>query len=442
MESYVELLRRNVNYRNLWLGAVVSQLGDWFNLIAAASLIAGLTSSGAAISYLFLARFLPLFVFSPLAGVLADRFDRRRIMILSDVLRALIVLGFLFIRDPAHLWLFYLLTASQFALSAVFTPTRTAVIATIVKREDLVTANALDSLTWSTMLAVGSLLGGVVAGMLGDATTFIADSFTFLAAAYFVSRVSIPERIVAARAAGKPVAGEPAGWLNFFDGLRYLLSEPFIFVISLVKAGGSLIWGAVNVLEVSFAEQVFPLGGDGSTTLGIIYAISGLGTGFGPVLLRRWLGDESGRLRWGITIGFWILALGVLGLAAAPTLALFGVATLVRTVGSGTVWVFAAVILQMAVPDRVRGRVFAFEFGLLTLTQSLSVWWAGFAQDSVGWSVQEVTTSAGVAGLVVAVLWTLFHLKTRSRPLERTPQAVAPAAAETRPAATETRHIL
>ncbi len=427
MEIYLDLLRRNVNYRNLWLGAVVSQLGDWFNLIAAASLIAELTSSGAAISYLFLARFLPLFFFSPLAGVLADRFNRRRIMILSDVLRALIVLGFLFIRDPAHLWLFYLLTASQFALSAIFTPTRTAVIATIVKREDLVTANALDSFTWSTMLAVGALLGGLVAGTLGNAVTFVADSITFLVAAYFVSRVTIPEQLVVARA-----ATEPAGWLNFFDGLRYLLGEPFIFVISLVKAGGSLVWGAVNVLEVSFAEQVFPLAGDGSTTLGIIYAVSGLGTGFGPLLLRRWLGDESGRLRWGITIGFWILALGILGLAAAPTLALFSLATLIRTVGSGTVWVFAAVILQMAVPDRVRGRVFAFEFGLLTLTQSISVWWAGYAQDSVGWSVQQVTTSAGVAGLVVALLWTLFHLKTRSRPLERKPQALAPPAAETR----------
>lgn len=423
MEIYIDLLRRNVNYRNLWLGAVVSQLGDWFNLIAAASLIADLTSSGAAISYLFLARFLPLFIFSPLAGVLADRFNRRRIMILSDVLRALIVLGFLFIRDPAHIWLFYLLTASQFALSALFTPTRSAVIATIVKREDLVTANALDSLTWSTMLAVGSLLGGLIAGTLGNATTFVADSITYVVAAFFVSRVSIPEQLVTAR-----LATEPAGWLNFFDGLRYLLNEPFIFVISLVKAGGSLVWGAINVLEVSFAEQVFPLGGDGSTTLGIIYAISGLGTGFGPVLLRRWLGDESARLRWGITIGFWVLALGILGLAAAPTLPLFGVATLIRTVGSGTIWVFAAVMLQMVVPDRVRGRVFAFEFGLLTLTQSISVWWAGFAQDNVGWSVQEVTTSAGVVGLVVALLWTLFHLKTHSRPLERTPQA-APAPA-------------
>jgi len=429
MEIYIDLLRRNINYRNLWLGAVVSQLGDWFNLIAAASLIADLTSSGAAISYLFLARFLPLFFFSPFAGVLADNFDRRRIMIASDLLRALTVLGFLLIRDPAHIWLFYLLTTTQFALSAAFTPARTAVIANIVKHDDLVTANALDSFTWSTMLAVGALLGGLVATFLGNDTAFLIDASTFFLAAWFVSRVAIPARLVSDH-----VEVSRGGWLDFLDGLRYLRGEPFIFAISLVKGGGSLVWGAINVLEVNFAEQIFPLGGDGSATLGVIYAITGIGTGFGPLLLRRLLGDETGRLRTAITIGFWVLAAGILGLGAAPTFPLFGLATLLRTIGSGTVWVFSAAMLQMVVPDRYRGRVFAFEFGLLTLTQSISVWWAGYAQDSLGWTVRQVTTGMGIAGLVVGLMWILFYLRTLSHPFRTTsPSPLQPP---------ESRHIL
>ncbi|MBK7897130.1 MAG: MFS transporter [Anaerolineaceae bacterium] len=97
MQEYISLLRNNANYRNLWLGNVVSQLGDWFNLIAAAELITEMSNSGVAISYLFLARFLPLFMFSPLAGVLADRYNRRHLMVISDVLRAVIVLGFLIV---------------------------------------------------------------------------------------------------------------------------------------------------------------------------------------------------------------------------------------------------------------------------------------------------------------------------------------------------------
>ncbi len=412
MEIYTDLLRRNLNYRNLWLGAVVSQLGDWFNLIAATSLIAGLTSSGAAISYLFLARFLTLFFFSPFAGVFADRFDRRRIMIASDLLRALTVLGFLLIRDPTYIWLFYLLTTVQFALSAIFTPARTAVIANIVRHEDLVTANALDSFTWSTMLAIGALLGGLVAASLGNDAAFIIDAATFIVAALFVSRVKIPGRLITDR-----VEVSRGGWVDFLDGLRYLRGESFILAISLVKGGGSLVWGAINVLEVNFAEQIFPLGGNASATLGVIYAITGVGTGFGPLLLRRWLGDEPGRLRGAIGIGFCVLALGILGLAAAPTFPLFSLATLLRTIGSGTVWVFSAAMLQMVVPDRFRGRVFAFEFAFLTLTQSISIWWAGFAQDGLGWTVRQVTAGMGVAGLAVVFVWLFFYLRTLSNPL-------------------------
>ena len=412
MESYITLLRENKNYRMLWLGAVVSQLGDWFNLIASAALISDLTGkSGTAVSYLFLGRFLPLFFFSPFAGVLADRFDRRRILILTDLLRALTVLGFLLVREPQHVWLFYLLTVTQFALSAIFNPARTSIIANIVDEEDLVTANALDSFTWSTMLAIGSLLGGLAAAALGIAAAFVIDAATFLGAAWFIGRVAIPETLAETRA-----AVSRGGWLDFLDGLRYLSGQPYILVVSLVKGGGSLVWGAINVLEVNFAEQIFPLRGSGEATLGIIYAITGVGTGFGPLLLRRWLGDTPRRLLWAMTAGFWVLALGILGLSAAPTLPWFGVATLVRTVGSGSIWVFSAALLQMVVPDRFRGRVFAFEFAVLTFTQSLSIFWAGFAQDNLQWSVRQVTAGMGVCGLVVGLLWFLFHLFLLSRP--------------------------
>ena len=109
LQEYIKLLRQNDNYRNLWIGYVISQLGDWFNLIASAALVATLTSTGTALSYLFLARFLPMFLFSPFAGVLSDRFDRRWVMILSDVLRAVTVLCFLLVRSADQLWLFYFL---------------------------------------------------------------------------------------------------------------------------------------------------------------------------------------------------------------------------------------------------------------------------------------------------------------------------------------------
>ncbi len=419
MQEYITLLRKNSNYRNLWFGSLVSQLGDWFNLIAAAGLIARLTDSGVAVSALFLARFLPLFLFSPLAGVLADRYDRRKIMIISDLLRAATVAAFLLVRSPDQVWLFYFLTILQFSLSALFIPARSAVLANVVAREDLVKANALDALTWSSMLALGAFIGGVVAGLFGATVAFLADSATFLLSAWFVSRVVLApvERKTTKRS---------GGWLEFVDGLKYLRHEPFIFGISLAKAGGALVWGAINVLEIAFAEKVFNLnlGPVGellnlsdmtAATLGAIYFVTGLGTGLGPIFMRRWLGDRPRRLMFGITLGFALLVLGIFGLGIAPTFPLYLSATIVRTVGTGTLWVFSAALLQMVVPDSFRGRVFAFEFAMLTLTQSISIFVAGYMMDSLGFSVRQVTLVMALSGIVVFFIWLAFYLTARAR---------------------------
>ncbi|MCA9923731.1 MAG: MFS transporter [Anaerolineales bacterium] len=419
MNEYIILLRHNHNYRYLWLGNVVSLLGDWFNLLASADLISRLTSSGVAISYLFLARFLPLFLVSPLAGVIADRFSRQRIMIVSDVLRAFTVAGFLFIQTPEQVWLLYVLTIIQFCLSAFFTPSRSAVLANVVDNKDLVTANALDSFTWSTMLALGALLGGIVAAIFGTNTAFVLDAATFVFSGFLISRIHIPVQLAV-------TAGKQAGWLDFLDGFRYLKKEPFILVISVVKAAGSLVWGAVNVLEIPFANDVYPLHGgfltralhidDGGTaTLGIFYLVSGIGTGLGPLLLRRILGDRLPRMLFGIMVGFVFAGSGILLLGLSSTLPVFLTGTLIRTVGTGALWVFSAVILQMVVPNRFRGRVFAFEFAALTLTQSISTLAAGIMQDTWGWHVQKAAIVMGTFGLGVAIVWIGIYLFLLSR---------------------------
>jgi MFS family permease len=421
MSEYITLLRHNRDYRFLWLGSLVSQLGDWFNLIASASLVAQLTGTGTAISYLFLARFLPLFLFSPLAGVLADRFDRRHVMVASDLLRAATVTGFLLVQRPEQIWLLYLLTTFQFAMSAVFTPARSAVLANVVRPKELVPANALDSLTWSTMLAFGALLGGLVAAIFGIAEAFVMDALTFLLSAIFISRIRGPIRVS---------VEVSSGWFDFLDGLRYLRGERFILGLSLVKGAGALAWGAINVIEVTYAKEVFPLElpwltgslpeiDAGTASLGLIYFVSGIGTGLGPLLLRRWLGDAPMRLRWAISAAFGLMAGGIFWLSVAPTLSQFGLGTLMRTVGSGTVWVFSAAMLQMIVPDRFRGRVFAFEFAVLTLTQSISIFWAGYAQDHLGWGVNQVGLSMALVALVGGALWLVFHLRHLASPLAR-----------------------
>ena len=440
MNEYLALLRHNANFRYLWLGSVISQLGDWFNVIAAAELITRLTDSGLALSGLFLARFLPLFVVSPVAGVLADRFNRKHILILSDVLRGVTVLGFLLVREPADVPLFYLLTIVQFALSALFTPARGALLANVVRPGELVAANALDSLTWSTMLALGAFLGGVVAALFGAETAFVVDGLSFGLSALVIGRIALVGRVgnppfsPRAEEAGYHPAlqgAEEAGYhpalqqqsrFAFLDGFRYVLREPFILGIALAKAGGSLTWGAINVLEIQYANDLFPLpnagrfgvSDPGTATLGLIYVVSGLGTGLGPLLLRRWLGDAPRRLVLGTTLGFITMTVGTAALAFVGGLSTLLPATLLRTVGTGTLWVFTAALLQTIVPDRYRGRVFAFEFAALTLTQSLSTLGAGVLQDRAGLAAPGVMAVQATISLVVTLLWLLFHLRHRA----------------------------
>lgn len=420
MGEYLDLLKRNHNFRYLWWGNVVSLLGDWFNLIASAALVTELTSSGVAISYLFLVRFLPQFLFSPIAGVVADRYDRRKIMILADLLRAITVLGFLLIQSEGQLWLFYVLTAIQFMLSALFVPARSAALANLVDPKDLVTANALDSFTWSTMFALGAFLGGVIATLFGNQTAFVMDAATFLVSAWLISRIVMPQR------EARTVSASGAGLLELNEGLRYLWGFPFLLTISFVKAAGSFVWGAINVLEVSYADNVYPLSSTaftqwlsiengGTATLGLIYVASGLGTGLGPLLMRRWLGDSTKRLMVGISVGFFLTATGILSLGLVTTLPAFLGATFMRTFGTGTIWVFSAVLLQIMVPDKVKGRVFGFEFAALTLTESLSVLAAGYTQDVFQWSLIRVSSTFGWLGVLVFVLWMVFFLTTRKR---------------------------
>ncbi len=414
MQDYINLLRKNAAYRLLWLGAVASYMGDWFNLIASADLINSLTDSGAAISYLFLARFLPSFVLSPFAGVFADRFNRKKLMIGADLARAGIVLCFLLIRSADQIWLLYFLTVAQFSFSAIFIPAKSAVLANIVDDEDLVTANALDSTTWSMMLAVGSLLGGIVTAGFGTTTAFIMDALTFVAAAILVLRIQAPGRSFSAESL--PTQG---GFLEFIDGLRYLKGLPFILALALVKAGGSLVWGATNVIEVEFANEIFPINGDGATTLGIIYAITGIGTGLGPIFMRRWLTDAQPRLRLGILIGYVCATLGIALVGVAPTFAVLGIGTFLRTWGTGTMWVFSSALLQLSVADKVRGRVFAFEFAMLTLTQSISILYAGQAIDRLGWSIRTVTLSTAAVGVLISLLWAVVITRQHQQSVQR-----------------------
>ena len=299
--GYVELLRKNPSFRQLWLGQVVSQMGDWFNTIALYTIILQLTGSGRDIGLLLVARFLPSFLFGSLSGVVADRFSRRSIMIVSDLLRAVVVLGFLFVKRADQLWILYVLTVFQLGLSTFFEPAKTAAIPSLVADRELVTANAISSVTWSVMLTLGAAIGGVITGWFGTNAAFILDAFSYILSAALIASIKVPKR--KKRERQKLSLGRLLGVTETLEGVAYVKKRPRVLALLLVKPAWGLGGGILTLLPV-FGERIFPVGKSAATGIGVLFAARGIGTAVGPIMARRIAGDGDNRMESSIGIAF------------------------------------------------------------------------------------------------------------------------------------------
>jgi predicted MFS family arabinose efflux permease len=327
--------------------------------------------------------------------VVADRFDRRKVMIVSDLLRAGIVLGFLLVDRPERLWLVYALSVAQFVVSAFFEPARAALVPALVAEPELLTANTLSSVTWSAMLALGAALGGVTAAALGAPLAMLIDAGTFLASAGLVLGIRTMARGRGAQALG--------GWGDFLAGLRYVHGQAGIRWVALVKGLGQV--GSVDVMAAAFALRVFPLGQEGAAGLGLMLAANGLGAILGPLVGNRFHDHSLRQLRRAILGGFVMIIGGWFLLGAAPSLPVVLLAFLLRGMGGSLNWTYSDVLLQMQTADRFLGRVFSLNLAFFTLMLSVSVWLNGYVLDRFALEPRQV--ALGLAGLSLgpALIW-------------------------------------
>jgi MFS family permease len=407
--GYVELLRDNKNFRRLWTGQFISQMGDWFNSVALFTLMLSLTASGEAVGFILILKLLPAFFIGPLAGVAADRFDRKTIMIVSDVARGLSVLGFLLVKTPDQVWIVYALTIVQVVLSTFFDPARSAAMPSIVSRDELIPANALSSASWSVTLALGAAFGGVVTDAFGRDTAFIIDAASFFISALFILLVRFPARAQAAQVKSSKLSlADATGLQDLIEGWRYLRQNPRVMVVLLVKSGWGL-GGGVLLLLTLFGKQIFPIGRDGSTSIGLLYAARGAGALIGPMIANLFAGGSSRVMRRVIAIAFFIGAAFYLAFAHAPTLLLAAMFAVGAHAGGSIQWVYSTALLQMSVPDRFLGRVFALELAMLTLAMSLSTYFTGWGIDHAGLSPRQMATILGLSFLLPGVAWLLLQ---------------------------------
>jgi len=401
---YLDLLRGNRNFRLLFIGQTISQLGDWFNTVAVYSLLLDLTGSATAVAWMLIVQLLPIAFIGPVAGVVVDRLNRRRIMMAADIIRGCLILGLLLVRHADQIWIAYVVTGCTVAAQAFFEPARTATIPNVTSADELLPANALSSATWSAMLAIGASVGGVVTAVFGRDIAFIVNSLSFFISAIFIS-MTLYDATPAIRPALEnwiDLTGIP----DLVEGFRYVRQQAHVAALMLVKAGWGLAGGILLLLTI-FGQRVFPIGGSSAAGIGVLYGARGIGAALGPITLRWILGQQPSTLRRTIGPAYFMIGVFYIALAVAPVLPLATVCVLFAHFGGSILWVFSTVLLQMEVPDEFRGRVFAAELALFTLTSALSSYLTGHFLDN-GVSPRTMSLALGAMFFVPGILWLLI----------------------------------
>jgi predicted MFS family arabinose efflux permease len=406
LRASLSLLRRNRDFRSLFFASVISLGGDWFLWVAINSLIFEATHKALYVGLAILAQEFAFFLASPIGGVLADRLDRRKLMIVCDLARAAICVAFLLV-GPDRLWLAYVLLPLLASFAAPFDPAFSAATPNVVDPEDLPAANALNGSLWGTMLAVGAGLGGVISAAFGADTAFLVDAASFLVSAALL--MSIRRRF---SESSREATEHPSAVEATRETWRFARRDHRVLSLLAVKFGFGAAAGLLALIPV-MALDVFKAGNVG---FGILMAARGVGALIGPFLGHRIAGPGHRRLFPAIGLSLAVFGLGYMALGAAPSLAIAAVTICVAHLGGGSQWMLSTYGLQVLVPDRIRGRIFGFDYMLVTLSLAVSAVVASAVADHIGASI-TVSILGGVA-LVWAVVWLVLSRGVRKTGLE------------------------
>lgn len=405
MHSPLAVLRRNRDFRRLFAARLVSLFGDWFNTLAVLALLRELGGvSASAFGWVLILKTLPSLAAAPLAGIVADRYSRRGILIAADIARALIVLGMLSLWWIPSVGLLYALVVLQSAASTFFEPARSAMLPDIVEPDELSAANALGAAAWSSMLALGGALGGLVTAWVGWQAALGVDALTYLLSMALILGIREPpwERAVRAGVGWRRLLGVD----DIAEGLRYIARRPRIASLALAKTGWSLA-GAITLVLTLLGEQVYPVVGQAILGVSVLYVARGLGTGIGP-FAARWISrSEPAAMERLIGVGYLLGAVFYLALPAAPGIRAAAALVCLAHLGGATVWVFSSIRLQQLVPSSIRGRVFAAEAAGFTSAMALSTWVFGQIVDRGLAPLAWLPGLLGCVFLVPALAWWL-----------------------------------
>ena len=418
--TYMQLLRGNRSFRRLLNGQVISELGNWFNFIAGLGLVrAVMNGAPEATAILLVLRLAPFALFAPLAGACVDRWSRRRVMLVTDIARAIVALGFLLVRKPEDLWIAYTCTAVATVLAAFFEAAKNAAMPAIAGDSGLLAGNALMFSSRFLLMSVGAALGGAASARFGYEAAFIINAISFLVSAYSIWLIPESEMRSKEKEAGDEgsKAGGPGSrfWRDMREGWSYIAQHKPVAAIMLVNILWATGGGAINLISDRLGGVVFAgqSGLQGDAGVAALYAAGGAGLFLGMMLARRVGAHVALRRTTAPFIGWTLIAHGLIFalMGLMPGLWWACALMLVSRALLGVEFAVQETLLMRLVPDGLRGRVSTTDRAMEIFVISLSTGVAGWSLHVI--SPRALTVISGLLSAMPGLVWLLLVASKR-----------------------------
>ena len=376
--GYFSFIKKNSKFRRFWFASVISWIGEWFNTIALFFLILEFSGSEFLLGVLFSVRMALFAISQPIIGVMADRINRKKLMVFSNIFQVGLALTFLLVDGEEDMWWLISISGMMMLLHGFYVTAERAALPNIVDEEDLLTANAISSASWSASLCIGAMLGGIVVSNWGTDLAFILDSLTFVIGTIILLPMKIPQTV------DENLKGPifSTAFQNIKTGWQRISDDPRLLRLVFAKSSWNLAGaGLAGVFLVLAGGDIKGYGA--AFGFGLFFFARGIGTGIGPLVARTLFKDQT---KWPSLIGILVSLSGIfyffVGLSLEMALPITIILIILAHAASGANWVLSTVLTQMWVEDEVRGRVFSMDMLILGASATFSTSIAGFLVET------------------------------------------------------------
>ena len=407
LQKYITLISKNKDFQKLFAARLITLGGDWLLTVPLLGIIYDLTDNPFITSLVLVVQSAPLFILGSFGGYLADRYDRKKILAISEFLSGFVVLLILYAVTTENivfiLFSFGMLSVVGFS----YMPTSDAALPNVVKKENLAEANVIFFSSWGIMAGLGAGLGGYLTTVISRNMLFTIDFFSFLLSALIV--FSIKKNL-----SEKAIEDQNKEDISYKDGLKYASSRKEIFSLIITKATFSISASGLLSMFTVLSYDIYQAGDYGT---GLMFGARGMGALVGPIVIRYFFGSSDGRLL--NTIGLTIMAWGLFYFFIPFTLSLYLTVLLLFLghAGGGSQWAFSTYGLQVLTPDRLRGRIAGIDYSLYFFMNTISTLMIGYLAKVYG--VLFVFKLFPALGFLFGFVW---YLSTRNiwKNLDRT----------------------